>query len=94
MLRLVEAVQQELLAQVASRTGNIEQTQNATAELAGAYERNDQRLGRLESAVIALAEAQGRTEARVHELAEAQKQTELALAGLTKRVDDLAARLD
>jgi hypothetical protein len=84
MLRLMEAVQQELLAQVAARTGNIEQTQNATAELAGAYERNDQRLGRLESAVIALAEAQGRTEARIHELAEAQGRTEA-------RVHELAA---
>jgi tetratricopeptide (TPR) repeat protein len=84
MLRLVEAVQQELLAQVAARAGDIEQAQNATAELAGAYERNDQRLGRLESAVLALAEAQGRTEARVRELAEAQGRTEARVRELAE----------
>lgn len=72
MLRLVEAIEQDILAQVAARAAVIEQTQNATAELSGAYERVDQRLGRLENAVITLAdaltEAQGRIEARLERL--------------------------
>jgi len=83
MLRLVEAVQQDMRAELAVRRSDFERLESAVLELAQAQKRTEQRVDRLETAVLELAQAQKRTEERVEELAQAQKRTE-------ERVEELA----
>jgi hypothetical protein len=73
LLRLVEAVQQDMHEQLAQRLAEFEHLQGVVAQLAGAYELAEQRLIRLETVVAELEEAQKRTERRMAELEEAQK---------------------
>ena len=68
MLKLVEAVEQNMRAQLAVRREDFDGLQTVVQELAEAQKRTELR-------VEELAEAQKRTELRVEELAEAQQQT-------------------
>lgn len=63
------------------------------ADLAEAQARTEQRVDRLEIAVVELAEAQRRTEQRVEELAQAQTRTEETLRTLIIRVDQIDTKL-
>ncbi|MFZ2359846.1 MAG: hypothetical protein WA040_10940 [Anaerolineae bacterium] len=83
MLRLVEAVQQDMRAELAVRRSDFERLESAVLELAQAQKRTEQRVDRLETAVLELAQAQKRTEERVEELAQAQKRTEVEIQKLT-----------
>ena len=58
-------------------------------DLAEAQRRSEERLGRLEETVAALAEAQRRTEQKVAELAEAQRRSEERLSGVEERLSRL-----
>jgi len=66
------------------------ETEARFQQLAEAQRRTEERVGRLEEAVAALAEAQRRTEERVEQLAEAQRRTEEQLRKLGEMVAALA----
>jgi len=75
---------------------DFQELKSASAGLARAHTGIENRLDRLETALIQLAEAQKRTEARVEELAEAQKRTEARveeLAEAQKRTEDALREL-
>ena len=98
MLELVEAIEQNMRAELAARREDFDTLQATVAELAAAQARTEQRVeelaaaqARTEQRVEELAAAQARTEQRVEELAAAQARTETALSALTQRVDALAA---
>ncbi len=83
MLKLVEAVQQDMRAELAVRRTDFERLETAVFELTQAQKRTEQQGDRLETAMLELAQAQKRTEQRVEELAQAQQRTE-------RRVEELA----
>ncbi len=83
MLKLVEAVQQDMRAELAVRRSDFDRLESAVIKLTQAQQRTEQRTDRLEIALYELAQAQKRTEERVEELAQAQKRTE-------ERVEELA----
>jgi hypothetical protein len=83
MLKLVEAVQHDMRAELAVRRTDFERLETAVFELTQAQKRTEQQGDRLETAMLELAQAQKRTEQRVEELAQAQKRTE-------QRVEELA----
>ena len=97
MLGLIEAVEDNMRAQLAVRREDFDalrttveelataqrRTEQRVEELAEAQRRTEERVGRLEIALAELAEAQRRTEQRVEQLAEAQRRTE-------QRVEELA----
>lgn len=87
MLELAEAVEQNMRAELAVRREDITVLQGVVREVSEMQYRADQRLDRLETALVDLAEAQARTEQRVEELAEAQKRTEETLRALIVRMD-------
>ena len=82
MLKLVEAVQQDMRAELAVRRSDFDRIEAAVAGLTQAQKRIERRVDRLEIALVELAQAQKRTEERVEELAQAQKRTEAALHDL------------
>jgi hypothetical protein len=83
MLKLVEAVQQDMRAELAVRRSDFDRIEAAVAGLTQTQKRTERRVDRLEIALVELAQAQKRTEERVEELAQAQKRTE-------ERVEELA----
>ena len=83
MLKLVEAVQQDMRAELAVRRSDFDRLESAVIKLTQAQQRTEQRTDRLEIALYELAQAQKRTEERVEELAQAQKRTEAAIQELT-----------
>jgi molecular chaperone GrpE (heat shock protein) len=83
MLEFAEAIEQKMHSELAVRREDFSALQATVQDLAEAQRRLEQRVDRLETALIELAVAQRRTEQRVEELAEAQRRTE-------QRVEELA----
>ncbi len=90
MLEFAEAIEEDLRAKLAVRREDFEALQATIRELTDAQGRSEQRLDRVETALVELAEAQKRTEQRVEELAEAQKRTEQRVDRLEIAVTELA----
>ncbi len=89
MLEFAEAIEEDLRAKLAVRREDFEALQATIRELTDAQGRSEQRLDRVETALVELAEAQKRTEQRVEELAEAQKRTEQRVDRLEIAVTEL-----
>ncbi len=86
MLELVEAVQQDLRAQLAVRREDIDRVWETIHALAQAQERTEQRVEELAQAQARTEQRLDRLEATVAELVEAQKRTEKILQALIVRV--------
>lgn len=82
MLKLVEAVEQNMREQLAVRREDFDELKATVQELVEAQKRTEQRIDRLEIALLELAEAQKRTEQRIEELVEAQKRMEEVITRL------------
>lgn len=107
LLEFAEAVEQNLRDKLAVRPEDIMTMQTVLLDFAGRQNRDEQRMDRLETALVELAEAQRRTEERLGglveaqrrteerlgELAEAQRRTEETLNKLIARVDRIEVRL-
>jgi len=94
MLELVEAIEKDLRDQLAVRRQDIEELTATVEQLVEAQRLSEKRLGRLETAVVQLTEAQRRTEQRVKELAEAQRRTEQRVEELAEAQRRTEQRLD
>jgi hypothetical protein len=86
MLKLVEAVEQNLRDELAVRRQDFDDLKAAVKELTEAQKRTEQR-------VEELTEAQKRTEQRVIELAEAQKRTETEIRRLADKQNEMDVKL-
>jgi prefoldin subunit 5 len=93
LLQLVEAVEQNLREQLTPR----EETIDVRALAKGLLESQQsslQRMDRLESALLQLAEAQQRTEQRIEQLAEAQQRTEQRIEQLAEAQQRTEQRIE
>lgn len=91
MLRFASALEQNLREQIAVRREDV---QSLRDEMIAGQQRTDQRMDRLEHALVTLAEAQQRTEVRVEQLAEAQQRTEQRLEELAQAQQRTEARVE
>lgn len=89
MLKLVEAVEQNMREQLAVRREDFDALQSVVQELAEAQKRTEQRLDRLEAVVTELVEAQRRTEEEIRKLVESQIRFEEQMRKFEIRQDRL-----
>ncbi len=73
MLKLMEAVQLDLRAELAVRRSDFDRLETAVTKLTQAQNRTEQRSDRLETALYELAQAQKRTELEIQQLTATQK---------------------
>jgi hypothetical protein len=94
LLKLVEAVEQNLREQLVAQRGEMLDVRALANGLLELQQASIQRLERLETVVLQLAEAQQRTEARLEQLAEAQQRTEARLEQLAEAQQRTEARME
>lgn len=94
MLELVEAVEENVRAQLAVRREDFDALHTTLREVADVQYDTVERVDRLESALVRLAEAQERTEQRVEELAQAQSRTERRVEGLVEAQSRTEQRME
>jgi len=90
MMELVETMREEMREELVVRREDIDGIREDIGDLSQAQERTERQVGRLEIALLELAEAQKRTELRLEELAEAQKDTDKRVGRLEIAMAELS----